>query len=228
MTSDNVETFREVSGLSAVNEIDDKTFEVVLEQPTCGLFSEIGFGIMPAHKFADDYSDFSDSEFNLGPDISGGPFIFEERAVDEFLRFRANDSYFEGRPNIDQLVVQVIPDPDVRTQAIESGAIDYTTLTPDQAELLQGNENVMVVSYPLNGWRMNMFNLADPENPSPAYDEDGNPVEQAPHPILSDVNVRKALIMGWNHDDALFLAGDAALPLPGPVTPALPEAFDSE
>lgn len=227
MGSENVETFRAITGLSAVNVVDDKTFEIVLEQATCGLFSEISFGIMPAHKFADDYSDFGTSDFNLGPDVSGGPFVFVERSTDEFLRFAANDTYFDGRPNIDQIVVQVIPDNDVRTQAILSGAIDYTNVTAEQAELLVGNPDVEVISYPLNGWIMNMFNMADPDNMMPAYDEDGNAVEQPPHPILSDVRVRQALIMGWDHSDALFLAGESALPLPGPVTPSLPDAFDS-
>ena len=59
-------------------------------------------------------------------------------------------------------------------------------------------------------------------------DEEGNLVEQAPHPILSDVRVRQALIMGWDHEDARFLAGEAALPLPGPVTPSLPQYFNSD
>jgi peptide/nickel transport system substrate-binding protein len=229
MTSESVETFRTVTGLSAVNVIDEKTFEVVLEQATCGLFSELSFGIMPAHKFAADYSDFATSDFNLGPDVSGGPFVYVERSTDEFLRFAANDTYFDGRPNIDQLVIQVIPDSDVRTQAIQSGQIDYTTpLTAEQAEQLADNPDVEVVSYAINGWYMNMFNLADPASMMPARDEAGNLVEQAPHPILSDVRVRQALIMGWNHEDALFLAGESAMPLPGPVTPTLPDAFNSE
>lgn len=227
LTNENIETFRAITGLSAVNVVDDKTFEIVLEQPTCGLFSELSFGIMPAHGFAEDYGDFTTSAFNLGPEISGGPFTFVERSTDEFLRFAANDTYFDGRPNIDQLVIQVIPDNDVRTQAIQSGSIDYTVVTAEQAELLADAENVEVISYPINGWYMNMFNLADPANVSPARDEEGNLIEQAPHPILSDVRVRQALIMGWDHEDALFLAGESALPLPGPVTPTLPDAFDS-
>jgi peptide/nickel transport system substrate-binding protein len=228
MTSDNVETFRAISGLSAVNVVDDKTFEVVLEQPTCGLFNELNFGILPSHKFAADYSDFSTSEFNLEPDVSGGPFVFVERSADEFLRFAANDTYFGGRPNIDQIVVQIIPDPEVRTQALQSGEIDfYLGVSADQAELLEGDANVDVVSYPINGWMMNVFNHADPDNVMPGRDEDGNLVEQAPHPILGDVRVRQALIMGWDHDDVLFLVGDAALPLVGPVTPILTDAYNS-
>lgn len=227
--NENVETFRAIDSLSAINVIDDKTFEVVLSQPSCNLLSQVGVPIMPSASFAEDYSDFATSEFNLGPDVSGGPFIFVERSTDEFLRFAANDNYFDGRPNIDQIIIQIIPDADVRTQALQSGAIDYTqTVTAEQAELLAGDPNVEVVSYPINGWVMNMFNLADPANMMPAYDEEGNLVEQAPHPILSDVRVRQALIMGWDHEDSLFLAGDAALPLVGPVPPSLPDAYNND
>jgi peptide/nickel transport system substrate-binding protein len=61
----------------------------------------------------------------------------------------------------------------------------------------------------------------------PARDESGNLVEQAAHPILGDVRVRQALIMGWNHEDSLFLQGEAALPLVGPVAPILQDAYNS-
>ena len=125
MFSPDVQTFRSISGLDSINIIDDKHFEIVLTTPTCGLFSELEMGIMPSHKFADDYSDFMTSDFNNNPDISGGPFILTDRSVDEYLRFEANDTFFMGRPNIDQYLVQVIVDPQVRIQAVESGQADY-------------------------------------------------------------------------------------------------------
>lgn len=229
LTEESVGSFRSISNLEALNVIDDKTFEMVFSAQTCNLFSEAGFGILPAHVYADDYSDFATNPFNTQPTVSGGPFTFVERSTDEFMRFAANDTYYGGTPNIDQLVVQVIPDPEVRFQALESGSIDLVnTITPDQAPLLETNPNVNLVSFPLNGWYMTFFNMADPSNPQSAYDEDGNLIEQDPHPILSDLRVRQALVMGWDHEDSLFLAGEGALPLYGPVAPVLPDFVNEE
>jgi peptide/nickel transport system substrate-binding protein len=224
-----VETFRTISGLDSINVIDDKHFEIVLTAPTCGLFSQIGIGIMPAHKFAADYSDFMTSPFNTNPDVSGGPFILTERAADEFLRFEANDSFFLGRPQIDQYIMKIIVDPDVRIQALQSGEADMAAgLTSDQIVPFLDNPAFVLNPREANGFRVALFNLADPDQPMPGYDESGNRVEQAPHPILGDPQVRKALIMGWNHDDGVLITGAGARRLVGPVAPILTEAYNND
>jgi peptide/nickel transport system substrate-binding protein len=44
-----------------------------------------------------------------------------------------------------------------------------------------------------NGFVFFALNHADPANPQPGVDEEGNPVEQTPHPVLGDVRVRQAI-----------------------------------
>jgi peptide/nickel transport system substrate-binding protein len=44
------------------------------------------------------------------------------------------------------------------------------------------------------------FNLADPTNPQPASDEEGNPIDQGNHPLTGDVRVRQALQHGVDFD----------------------------
>lgn len=230
MFSDKVETFRTISGFDSLNILDDKHFEIVVTDPTCGLFSQIGgVGILPAHKYAADYSDFMTSAFNTNPDISGGPFILTERSVDEFLRFEANDTFFQGRPNIDQILVQVIVDPQVAIQTMESGAADYLAgLNSETVAPFIDNPNFNVHPVELNGWRIILFNHADPAQPMSARDEAGNLVEQPPHPILGDPRVRQALIMGWDHEDGVFLAGEGTRRLVGPVAPILTHYYDND
>ncbi len=229
MFSDQVQTFRTIGALEAINILDDKHFEIVLTTPACDLFSQIGVGIMPAHKFAADYSDFMTSDFNIHPDISGGPFILTDRSVDEYLRFEANDTFFMGRPQIDQYLIQVIVDPQVRIQAVESGAADYMLgLSSDQIGPFENNPDFILHPREANGWDVILFNLADPAQPMPAYDADGNMVDQPPHPILGDVRVRQALIMGWDHEDGVFLTGEGARRLVGPIAPILTDAYDND
>jgi peptide/nickel transport system substrate-binding protein len=51
-----------------------------------------------------------------------------------------------------------------------------------------------------NGYEWLAFNLSDPNNPVNGVDEDGNPIEQPPHPIFGDVRVRRALAMAVDMD----------------------------
>lgn len=227
--SDNVETFRTIDGVEAINAIDDKHFEIVLTNPTCGLFSQIGIGIMPAHKFAPDYSDFMTSDFNTNPDISGGPYVLTDRAVDEYLRFVANDSFFMGTPDIEQVIFQVIVDEQVRIQSVESGESDWVTgLDSEQIAPFADNSAFTVHPVEANGWVLTLFNLADPAQPMPAHDEEGNYIDQPPHPVLGDELVRQALIQGWDHEDGVFLTGEGARRLVGPVSPILEDAYDND
>ena len=74
------------------------------------------------------------------------------------------------------------------------------------------------------------LNWVDPNNPQPAYDEDGNLVDQTPHPLFSDVSVRQAVAMGWNKLDVLETLGGAegGTPLVGVVAPNFAWAYNSD
>ena len=81
--------------IESVNIIDDKTYEIVMSDINCAALSDIGtFRFMPSHRFAEDFSDFETNELNDNPDISGGPYILEEWAPDEFQRYSANPDFW--------------------------------------------------------------------------------------------------------------------------------------
>jgi peptide/nickel transport system substrate-binding protein len=53
--------------------------------------------------------------------------------------------------------------------------------------------DVTAVTFPGNRWNYIALNVADPENPQPGLDADGNPIDQGHHPIFGDVRVRRAM-----------------------------------
>jgi peptide/nickel transport system substrate-binding protein len=228
IASELVQTWKQpING--TINVIDERTFEIVLATATCSFWSSLGTLVMPAHKFAEDYSDFMTNPLNTAPDISGGQFVFEEWAADEFIRFRANPDYWKGQPAIETMIMRVIPDAEVMTQAMMLGEIDYMSgLTPENAEDLALYDNVVVHIFPNNSWTMVAMNHSDPANPQPAIDADGNRIERDPHPVFGDPNVRRAINMGWNHDDALVIAGEGIQRVTGPVMPSISWAYNHE
>ncbi|MEL6526842.1 MAG: ABC transporter substrate-binding protein, partial [Chloroflexota bacterium] len=221
----------EVSQISAVNVIDDSTYEIVLEEINCAALGGLqGIRFMPAHKYAADFSDFDSSDFNMNPDISGGPYILEEWAPDEFQRFRANPDFYGGEPNIPFLINRVVGEQALAIQAIQAGEIDYTYFQGDLFEQIQSRDALQFSSFPQVSVNFLSMNWVDGTNPQPAYDEDGNLVEQVPHPIFSDIRVRQAVAQGWNKLDVLETLGgsEGGTPLVGVVAPAYAWAYNTE
>jgi peptide/nickel transport system substrate-binding protein len=220
-----------VALVSAVNRVDDKTYEVVLSQPDCAAIGQLGgIRFLPAHRFEPDYSDFLENSINTNPDISGGPYILEEWAPDEGQRFRANPDFWAGAPNIPFLVNRVVGEQTVALQAIQAGEIDYTYFQGDLFQQIENTENLQYQFFPQLSVNFLSLNWVDPENPQPAYDEEGNLVEQTPHPIFSDVNVRKAVAMGYNKADILETLGGetGGTRLVGVVAPTITWAYNTD
>ncbi|MCA9893663.1 MAG: ABC transporter substrate-binding protein [Anaerolineae bacterium] len=217
--------------IDSVNIIDDSTYEVVLSDTNCAALSDLGsIRFLPAHKYAADYSDFVDSDFNMNPDISGGPYILEEWSPDEFQRFRANPDFWAGEPNIPFLINRVIGEQAVAIQAIQAGEIDYTYFQGDLFEQIANKDDLQFASFPQVTVNFLSLNWADPNSPEAALDEDGNVVEQTPHPLFSDINVRKAVAMGYNKQDILATLGgeEGGTPLLGVVAPTIGWAYNNE
>ncbi len=219
-----------VALIDSVTKIDDRTYEIKLSSPDCAALSQFGaIRFMPAHKYAADYSDFMGSDFNMNPDISGGPYILEEWAPDEGQRFRANADFWGGAPQIPFLVNRVIGEQTVALQAIQAGEIDYTYFQGDLFSQITNQEDLQFQFFPQYTVNFLSLNWADPSNPQPAVDEAGNPVEQTPHPLFSDVNVRKAVAMGYNKQDILATLGGetGGTRLVGAVAPSVTWAYNS-
>jgi peptide/nickel transport system substrate-binding protein len=220
-----------VSQIAAVNVIDDKNFEIVLNEINCAALGDLGgIYITPAHKFAADFSDYETSDFNMNPDISGGSYILEEWAPDEFQRFRANPDFYGGAPQIPFLINRVIGEQALAIQAIQAGEIDYTYFQGDLFEQIQNRDALQFQNFPQVSVNFLSLNWVDPNDPQPAYDDAGNPVEQTPHPLFSDVSVRQAVAMGWNKLDVLDTLGgpEGGTPLVGVVAPAFAWAYNSD
>lgn len=218
-----------VALISSVDKVDDQTYKVVLSEADCATLSQLGgIRFLPAHKFAADFSDVLDSAEFVNPTISGGPYILDSWAPDEGQRFHANPTYWAGEPKIPFLVNRVIGDQTVALQAIQAGEIDYTYFQGDLFEQIQNKDALQYQYFPQLSVNFLSMNWADPTTPEPAY-VDGVATAQKPHPIFTDVAVRKAVAMGYNKADIIATLGGetGGTPLVGVVVPSISWAYDS-
>lgn len=226
LQSDQVTSFQAntVQPIESINVIDDSTIEITLGQVDCTFLRNLNIGFVPAHRFAPDYSDFMTNPINSNPDISGGPFMLDEWSPDEFVRFSPNPTYYGGAPNFN-LLIRIIPDPAVQREALLSGQADIGIIPSDfRQQVVDAGYNTALIQ--VQSLVVLWMNLADPANPQPGYDADGNPIEQGSHPIFGDINVRRAVTMGWDKA-AVIEAHPDIVPLVGTVSPIVPWAYNS-
>ncbi len=230
--SDKVESVRkaDMAAIAGIEIVDDRTFVVTLTEPNCTIWGNAFASLipLPAHKYAEDFSDFMTSEFNLAPDIGSGQYLYEERSAGEYVRFKANPLYYRGEPGIPTFIIRILADPATVNQALQTGAIDYAFMYPDQLDQLGDQDMFNTWLYPNNNTPMLVMNLQDSEDPQPAYDEEGNPNTLVPNKFFGDVRVRQAVAMGYDKAALTLTLGEDAgsVPLTGPITPAFYDTYD--
>jgi len=158
------------------------------------------FGVWPEH-YCDASQGFTTWDCNRDP-LSNGPYLLEDWETGDHVSFVRNPNYYEeGKPGIDKIFVQVVPEASVGQQLMLEGDGDLDIWpTESIAESYLSADNVDVSFAPNDRWVMRLF-------PNLAAKGQIDPVEY-PHPVLSDVNVRQALRMAIDLDtitDEIFL-----------------------
>jgi len=74
-----------------------------------------------------------------------------------------------------------------------AGDFTYMTVAPNNQNSFRELEGFQTIEYPQNGYTYMAYNLADPNNPQPGRDAEGNLIDQGLHPIFGDANVRIAI-----------------------------------
>ena len=104
---------------------NDGTVVITLKKPFGPLMNALGydFFIVPKHLY--EGTDVKNNPYNLKP-VGTGPFKFSEWQKGSHVTLVRNADFYEaGKPYLDRLVFQVIPDAAGRVLALESGDIDY-------------------------------------------------------------------------------------------------------
>ena len=209
---------------TAIEAVDATTVTMTTDAPLAAFDYRLSaMFILPRHiwEAVGDVTTFTNDEM-----IGSGPFSLAEHSQDEFVRLAANETYWDGRPNVDEVIFQSYSNPDARVQALINGDIDMIYEFPATAvPALQSAANVEVVDGLEFGGRLAdiFFNMIDPENcPADVGVCSG-------HPALRDVEVRRALAHAVDKQqliDTLLLGlGEPGL---GLVPPALGDWFASE
>ena len=172
---------------------DERTVVITFKEPfapwLATLFSgsTSGTPILPEHILRPVFEadgTLDTAAWNTAPTVGCGPFVFEEWQSGSFARFVANDNFWLGRPKLDELFFQFVPDDASMIAALIAGDGDIGTFFAysDVPQLKEAGITILNSFSGYNeGWYINM------------HEEKGNPA-------LKDVRVRQALAYGFNRE----------------------------
>lgn len=228
---DKIETPRKslLEGIESIETPDPLTVVVKFSEVRCDALTNLGIGWLPSHLYAADFSDIMENKYNEAPPVSAGPLRFNNWTRDDNLTLTRNEKYWEGAPNMEGMIFKVVPDPGAQLAQMQSGEIDIMGLQPNQLASGQGIADTKIFNFKNDGYDYIALNLANPKNPQAGLDDKGNAVEQETHPILGDLNVRKAIAHSLDYQtiiDKVYLG--QGYQMPANVLPAISWAYNEE
>jgi len=141
--------------------IDPYTIQVIYKKPFSPSLESWTMGIIPKHLL--EHENINTASFNRHP-VGTGAFKFKEWVSDEKITLVANDAYFEGRPNLDQISYRIIPEPPLVELEFQTKGIDLYNPQPHQYHRIAENPRFDVYKmigngYTYIGWnnRLEMF-----------------------------------------------------------------------
>lgn len=198
--------------IQSVEAPDDTTLVITAHQPDCTLLNNAGYITpVPSHVFqdlfGDDYAAMNDADFNLNPSVTAGPFAFSNFRPGEQVTLLANQDYPDAQLGYvvpEGFIFKTVTDQTVEVEQFLAGELTWIPSVPEdrQEELRERAEagEFQWTEGPASTIQFIAFNSADPSNPQNGLDEEGNAIEQGHHPILGDVRVRQALVLGTDWD----------------------------
>ena len=176
--------------IDSVEQLDQYSFVVNYNSIYPGYLTQFGgeqLVIWPAH-FCDPEQGFVSWDCGRVP-LSDGPFVLSEWIEGDHMTFARNaEFYLAGKPEIEDVIIQIVPDDAVRKTMILNGDADIDMwININTINDLKDSQIAQASLSPTDRWVMRLYmNQAAKGTVDPLA---------TPHPILSDVRVRKAIRM---------------------------------
>lgn len=164
-----------------VEAIDEKTLEVKLDVPIPYFINLIAHPVFLPQKeeFVDEHGE--DYAIEAEYLLENGPFVMEEWKHDDYWTLVKNEEYWDSdNVEIEEVTTNVVKDSATAINLYEVGDVDVVNLSSDFVDLHEGDEEMQSsVEFEMYFLRFNQKNE-----------------------YLSNVNIRKALDMGWDKEEA--------------------------
>lgn len=227
VTNPNIPTTGIQENIEGVVPLSATELAVILSKNNCDALPYLDLPFIPIHVFDESFAEttasfFADGDnvhemwtawneaveynsqvmrnhpFNDLPSVTAGNFQFVDWDEKEHIRLQSGDLAYELLPFDSQTEI---------VNRFLSGDLDVLNNVPmERIADFENNPELQIIETDLSQRVYIVFNLADPLHPMNAFDEDGNPLEQGEHPILSNLDVRSAIQFGINRQEVIDIS----------------------
>ena len=199
---------KDLWGKIDVKRLNEKNLKFTLPEPFAPFLDYTTFGILPKHLLQSTAPDqLASAPFNIDP-VGSGPYKFDHLIINNGsitgVVLTVNDSYFEQKPYIQQVVFRYYPDSKSAYEAYKQGEVlGVSQLSSDVLPQALEDVNLSVYTSQLPQMSIILLNI------------NNNEVQ-----FLQNANIRRALMFGLNRDAIVssFLQGEAIV-ADGPILP---------
>ena len=144
------------------------------------------------------------------PSVTGGPFLFDKRVAGSEIDYKANPSYYLGKPHFANVVLKVITNSTAAAQAVISGDVNWDPeITGAAIDTVKAAPGVQSYTYPDLGYYDVRFN------------DRAQWVNKSKATLFGDVNVRRAFAYALDKNAVVKAATDGhGTPMWGDIVPA--------
>ena len=169
----------ETDMIDGIQVLDDLTISFTILSPNVQKIWDFSYGIMPEHVYK--YEDWETFKANINSPVGSGIMKFEEFKVGEYVRLTTYEDYYQGRANVDGVVIKLQPT-ETATAALAAGDVDIVNppANLENYDIMTSTGISTVQEFTGNGYNYVGFNLRNPK--------------------LSDKRVRQALAYGLNRE----------------------------
>ncbi len=190
--------FAEFDNVQSYEALDENTFIISLYKPDADFLYGMTRGILSA-SFIETLKVSKGTEKTALEYIGTGPFKVVSKLSDS-VSLRRNDDYFSEKPYIEEINIKNFPDNIAIKEAFNKRAIDMINIEPEDWNVFHEMEDVYLLQYPSRYFEFIAVNLTNP--------------------ILSDVKVRQAILMGIDRNRILQdTTLGRGLVIDGPILP---------
>ena len=152
-----VDNFKKIKSVKRIN---DFKIEVIYKEPYFKALEIWMSGMLPNHLLKDE-KDLMTSSFNKNP-IGTGSYKLKTFKASMDIKLSANDDYFEGRANIDEILYKFLPDPTTSFLMLKQNMLDLGGLGPMQVDRQideKFKKEYKIIERPSFGYTYMGFNL---------------------------------------------------------------------
>jgi ABC-type transport system substrate-binding protein len=134
------------AGIDRYTKVDDATVRLQLQKPDATLLTNL------AMAWSGVTSPAAVEKYGYGLQqhpVGTGPFSFVEWVPNDHITLKANPGYWGGKPHLDQVVFQVVPDASTAMLKLRNGEVDVLTdVAPEQVSVVKQDSSLQLITQP--------------------------------------------------------------------------------